>query len=135
MRGSAAGGSLLMNASSSGLTPGCTSGRRYVFSHTMSHARLKEPVTTNAARQPKARVIPGTISGVRIAPTFEPALNIPVANARSRCGNHSAIAFRPAGKFPDLPNPRANRNAVNPAIQDAHASAALEKVPRATHVS
>ena len=38
----------------------------------------------NAACQPQCSAIHGTMIGVTIAPTFEPALKIPVANARSR---------------------------------------------------
>ena len=37
-----------------------------------------------------------------IAPTFEPALNIPVAIARSFTGNHSAVALIAPGKLADI---------------------------------
>ena len=44
-----------------------------------------------------------------IAPTLAPALNRPIAKARSRCGNQSVTARMPAGKLPDSPMPRPNR--------------------------
>ena len=44
------------------------------------------PMNTNAARQPQAAAIGGTIAGATIAPTFAPELNSEVANARSRAG-------------------------------------------------
>jgi hypothetical protein len=42
------------------------------------------PVTKNAERQPNASTSAGTSSGVMIAPTFAPALKMPIARARSR---------------------------------------------------
>ena len=45
-------------------------------------------------------------SGVTIAPILEPALNTPVANARSFFGNHSATVLIAAGKLPDSVRPR-----------------------------
>jgi len=39
---------------------------------------------------------------------FVPELKIPVANARSLRGNHSATALIAAGKFPASPSPRTN---------------------------
>ena len=50
-----------------------------------------------------------------IAPMFEPELKMPVANARSRRGNHSATVLIAAGKFPASPSPSANRATANPA--------------------
>ena len=44
-----------------------------------------------------------------MAPTFAPALNIPVASARSFFGNHSATVLILAGKIPDSPKPSADR--------------------------
>src|SRR5690348_17899477 len=72
------------------------------------------PVVMNAARHPQVSVIHGTTIGVMIAPTFDPALKIPVANARSRAGNHSATVLIDAGKFPDSPSPSAKRASANP---------------------
>jgi hypothetical protein len=57
------------------------------------------PVTTNAERHPNSSAIHGTISGVMIAPTLLPALKIPVASARSRRGNHAAVALIAPGKL------------------------------------
>ena len=49
-----------------------------------------------------------------IAPMLVPALKRPVAKARSRLGNHSATAFRPAGKLPPSPTPSSIRAAMKP---------------------
>src|SRR2546428_13542483 len=65
-----------------------------------------EPVMMNAQRQPRCPTIQGTLSGVTIAPTFVPALKMPVANARSFFGNHSATVLIEAGKVSDLPRPQ-----------------------------
>ena len=43
-----------------------------------------------------------------MAPRFDPALNIPVANARSFLGNHSATVLMLAGNTPDSPKPKAD---------------------------
>ena len=54
--------------------------------------------------------------GIRIAaimaPKFEPLLKIPVANARSRLGNHSATVLIDAGKLPASPMPNALRTRI-----------------------
>ena len=65
--------------------------------------------------QPHRSVIHGTSNGVRIAPVFVPALKIPVARARSFCGNHSATVLMEPGKMADSPRPsiaRANEKPV-----------------------
>jgi hypothetical protein len=49
-----------------------------------------------------------------IAPKFEPVLKMPVANERSRLGNHSATAFTQAGKFVASPRPSTNLAIANP---------------------
>ena len=54
----------------------------------------------NAHCQPHVSVIQGTMSGVTSAPMFVPELKMPVANARSFFGNHSAMALIAAGKLP-----------------------------------
>ena len=48
--------------------------------------------------------IKGIIRAQIIAPIFEPELNIPVANARSFLGNHSATVLIEAydGVFPEI---------------------------------
>ena len=48
-----------------------------------------------------------------IAPTLLPALNRPIAKARSFCGNHWATVLMPAGKLPDSPMPRPKRASAN----------------------
>ena len=63
---------------------------------------------------PQSMAISGTISGVTMAPTLVPALKIPVANARSRFGNHSATALMPAGKPPPSPTPSTIRARMKP---------------------
>ena len=52
----------------------------------------------NAHSHPYASVMIGTISGVSSAPIFVPALKMPVANARSLRGNHSATVLIAPGK-------------------------------------
>ena len=47
-----------------------------------------------------------------MAPTFAPALKIPVASARSFLGNHSATVLMLAGKTPDSPKPNADRATI-----------------------
>ncbi|OQB94896.1 MAG: hypothetical protein BWX84_00108 [Verrucomicrobia bacterium ADurb.Bin118] len=56
----------------------------------------------------------GTNKGASTAPTFEPALKIPTAKARSRRGNHSAVVLTAAGKLPDSPKPSKNRAMPKP---------------------
>ena len=80
-------------------------------------------MTMKAACQPYLSVIQGTMSGVRIAPTLLPALNMPVASARSCCGNHSAVALIDAGKFADSPRPSAARAIAKPFAVRAKACA------------
>ncbi len=63
------------------------------------------------------------MSGVTIAPTFVPALKMPVAKARSFFGNHSETALRLAGKTPASPKPSAARAAPKPATEPAKACA------------
>ena len=108
-------GSLRICASSAALRRAWRSGRSYISHHAASHANPSAPVITNAHGHPNRTVIHGTVSGVTSAPTFVPALNNPVANARSRRGNHSATVLIAPGKLPDSPSPRANRAAMKPA--------------------
>src|SRR6185437_11653440 len=95
-------------------TRGCSAGGRYVVSHKMSHVMLSTLVNTKANGHPHLTVTHGTIRGATIAPILAPALKIPVANARSRRGNHSATVLMAAGKLPDSPNPRKKRASANP---------------------
>ena len=57
----------------------------------------------------------GTVIGVITAPMLVPALKSPVANARSRFGNHSATVLIAAGKLPDSPRPSTKRTTMKPA--------------------
>ena len=61
--------------------------------------------------QEKVSASQGTTSGAMIAPTFVPALKMPVASARSFLGNHSATDLIAAGKLADSPSPSAKRAA------------------------
>src|SRR5580698_6538656 len=92
---------------------------------------LKNPVNTNAQRQPKCSAIHGIVSGATIDPMFDPELKIPVASDLSFFGNHSATAFSAAGKFPDSPKPRKNRTTPNPSavLTSAWLSAATLQIP------
>ncbi len=79
---------------------------RYSGIQNTSQTSPNPPVATNAHCQPHRSAIHGTSNGVRIAPVLVPALNIPVANARSLCGNHSATALMDPGKIADGDAPR-----------------------------
>ena len=121
-----------MSASSAAPSRAMCRGERYTASHTTSHTTVKLPVIRNAARQPRVSVMTGTMSGVTIAPTLAPALKIPVASARSRFGNHSATALRPAGKLPDSPSPMAKRATMKSVSELAQACATCATVQIAT---
>ena len=86
------------------------------------------PVTMNASCHPYVSVIHGTNNGATTAPTFDPALKIPVARARSFLGNHSATVLMAAGKLPASPNPRANLAAPKPKADRAKECAIAEKL-------
>ena len=88
-----------------------------------SQMKPRAPVMMKAACQPHFTAMIGTMSGARIAPTFEPELKMPVASARSRRGNHSATVFTAAGKFAASENPSAARAAAKPNTEPAKACA------------
>src|SRR6266545_4103759 len=111
-------GSAVMYARSAAFKRGCRSGFSYTTSHATSQPKPSIPVRMNAQYQPKRTVMKGTVIGVITAPILVPALNSPVANARSRCGNHSATVLIAAGKFPDSPSPRTKRTRMNPATDE-----------------
>src|SRR5437867_12234837 len=94
---------------------------RYRASHSTNHKKPSDPVTTNAQRQPQFSAINGTMSGVRIAPVFVPALKMPVARARSSLGNHSPTLLIAPGKLADSPRPSSARAAENAAVVRAKA--------------
>jgi len=113
-RAGASCGSLRISDSSAGLTRLERSGISYISHHAMSQMNPSDPVAMNAAGHPNVTVSHGTTAGDATAPTFAPALNIPVASARSRLGNHSVIALIAAGKFPDSASPRKPRATPKP---------------------
>src|SRR3954469_10108451 len=85
----------------------------------------------NAAGHPHHNVIAGTTSGVTSAPMLVPELKRPVANARSRLGNHSATTLIAAGKFPASPRRRASRAAMKPATDAEYVSPASARTAAA----
>ena len=113
-----------MSASSPGEIFGCSDGWRYSGHQKAIQTRPMRPVTTKAACQPQVRASQGTTAGATMAPTLVPALKMPVANARSFLGNHSATVLMAAGKLPDSPMPRAKRAKAKPVTLAASACAA-----------
>src|ERR1017187_5615991 len=85
----------------------CGPGFRYNNSHSASQINPSAPVRKNAHLHPQRSAMKGTASGASTAPMFDPELNNPVAKARSRLGNHSAIVLTAAGKLLASPTPRA----------------------------
>src|SRR5258706_15629335 len=100
---------------------GCAPGLAYRGIQKASHTNPIAPVRIKAHCQPQLIAIQGTVSGATMAPTFEPALKMPVAKARSFLGNHSAVVLIAAGKFPDSPTPRAARATPKPKADRARA--------------
>src|SRR5690606_40293784 len=78
------------------------------------HRKPIAPMISKAAAQPQCPAIQGTVSGAKIAPTFAPELNIPVAKDRSFLGKYSAVAFIAAGKFPASPIANIVLENINP---------------------
>src|ERR1700722_15843675 len=83
----------------------------------------REPVKMKAICQPKAPSINGTIIEATTAPILVPELKIPVANALSLLGNHSATDLIAAGKLPDSPRPSPERAMIKPVVERASACA------------
>src|SRR5882672_6382895 len=100
---------------------GCASGLAYSGIQKASHKKPIAPVRIKAHCHPQWMAIQGTVSGATMAPTLDPALNKPVAKARSFLGNHSAVVLIAAGKFPDSPTPRAARATPKPKAERASA--------------
>ena len=119
LKAAPSGGSLSISASSAALTPGWVRGVMYCHSHTPSHRKPTAPVPRNAQYQPYRSATIGTMIGVARAPTLVPALNNPVANARSRCGNHSAMLRTEPGKMAASPSPSSTRQNAKPATEAA----------------
>src|SRR5450432_916085 len=85
----------------------------------MSQINPRDPVHTNAAFHPEDIKIQAINGGPAMAAIFVPLLKIPVANARSFLGNHSATDLIAAGKLPDSPRPSAVLAIPNPSVLDA----------------
>ncbi len=64
---------------------------------------------TNVGRQPQTVASQAMNGGESAPPTAAPVLKIPMPSARSRTGNHSAIAFAAPGQFPASPKPSTKR--------------------------
>src|SRR4029079_13629597 len=94
----------------------CLAGTSYNQNQNNNHINPIAPVMIKAQRQPYCMAINGTVSGAMIAPMFVPELKIPVANALSRLGNHSAIALIADGKFPDSVKPKKPLATKNPVV-------------------
>ncbi|MNV34358.1 hypothetical protein D3C71_1257710 [compost metagenome] len=58
------------------------------------------PIRMKVPRQPSHRNSTAISGADTIAPIDAPALNTPCAKARSRAGNHSALAFTAPGQAP-----------------------------------
>ena len=85
----------------------------------------------NAHCQLQVSAMNGTMAGATTAPTLVPALKMPVANARSFLGNHSATVLMEAGKLAASPRPRAKRAIPKPRAERAAAwnmAATLQRV-------
>src|SRR4051812_36762100 len=80
----------------------------------MSHRKPAPPARRNVDRHPHAAAMNGMVNGAPTAAMLAPELKIAVASARSRLGNHCAVALIADGKFPASPKPRAKRAARNP---------------------
>ncbi len=76
------------------------------MNQSISQIKPTRPVMIKAHFQPQFSASGGMMKGTAIAPILEPELKIPVANALSFFGNHSAVALIAAGKFPDSVRPR-----------------------------
>src|SRR6476659_500015 len=102
------------------------------MSHGISQMKPSAPIAMNAGRHPQLSAIHGTRIGVMIAPPFDPALNTPVASARSRDGNNSATVLIDDGKLPDSPRPSKKRATLNPPAVRASAIPIADKLHTVT---
>ena len=68
---------------------------------------------TNAICQPQCAAI-HTMPPETMTPMLVPELKMPVANARSFCGNHMPTALIDAGKLAASAKPRMNRTMTKP---------------------
>src|SRR4051794_17816876 len=72
------------------------------------------PAIRKVERHPQAAAMKGMLRGAMTVATLAPELKIAVEKARSRLGNHSAVALMAEGKLPASPKPRATRAASKP---------------------
>src|SRR4051794_29367630 len=78
-----------------------------------SHRKPSEETATKHARHPYQAESAMKTGGAITEAAFTPALKIPVASARSSCGNHSDIAFVQDGKIAPSKNPSIVRQTPN----------------------
>src|SRR5688572_16196560 len=71
------------------------------------------PMKTNDICQPQWPAIQ-TVTNDTMTPMLVPELKMPVAKARSFCGNHMATALMEAGKLAASANPSTKRTMTNP---------------------
>ncbi len=71
------------------------------------------PIRMNVVFQPTYAYRKATSGGAMIEPTEAPAPKMPWPSARSRTGNHSAIALVAPGQLPASPTPSKARNRAN----------------------
>src|SRR5512133_188293 len=72
-----------------------------------------ESTGNQEGRLPPKTYLQKTISGgATMLPMATPLLKIPMAKARSRTGNHSAITFAAPGQLPASPIPSKNRSEI-----------------------
>ena len=75
-------------------------------------------------RQPQMVASQAISGGDSAPPTAAPVLKMPMPRARSRAGNHSAIAFAAPGQLPASPKPSTKRKKPKLAALPAAACAA-----------
>src|SRR5260370_33002163 len=96
------------------------------------------PTITNANCHCPCNKAQTTSGGASSAPMDEPMLNQPIATERSLAGNHSLVAFTPAGMPPAsaMPStPRKNARLLQPVDHAPAAQAQYQDVgKRAKHV-
>src|SRR4051812_39913363 len=80
----------------------------------MSQRKPAAPATMKVERQPKWPAMTGIVSGAKTVATEAPELKMEVAKARSRLGNHWAVALMAEGKFPASPKPSPRRAMKKP---------------------
>src|SRR3982750_4690842 len=79
----------------------------------ITQASPRQPVMINAERQSYAIIAQATSGGASMEPNEAPMLYTPPASPRSFAGNHSAVAFMPAGFADPSVNPSAPRSQAN----------------------